>query len=493
MISQCVQKKIKEVDFLFEYEVKNRELDQLCLLAAYLEQKGYTVAFVNSWDALFHKPIPYKAKVLGISACYNDDVYNYFCSHAVKYDKVVNFQWEQLDINRVYDGTDALWVHSGIALKTRHVCWGEKQVDHLNKQMKISLDYLFDCGYLTLDFYRDEVKSVLPGRRELFERHGLDVRKKTILFVSSFALVGLPDSEEANTYQHKETRDFVYETAEKSQQMILEWLERLSKENPDLQVIYRPHPAEAENPLVIGIAEKTSNFYVIGEESIKNWINTCDILYNWQSTSMIEMFASRKPTFLLRPVHIPTEYDLPYYVEGRYSEINSYEMLEQSLHGDEGHIDFPIREEDLLSIYSITKEPAYQRTGDMLIQTLHDDNYSSRPVKRTIFDEVNEEHHNDNVTVKIKRVVRNNHLFQCVCHFLAPKIGNSSVGYKIKRIDRELTDKTARKQPASESERESNDYHRQKMLQNRVTNEEIRKRIKEFSIVLNEDFEYQCH
>ena len=488
MISHSVPNVVREVDFLFEYEVKNRELDQLCLLAAYLERKGYTVAFVNSWDALFHKPTPYKAKVLGISACYNDEVYNYFCSHAVQFDKVVNFQWEQVRINRVYDGTDALWVHSGAALKTRHICWGEKQIEHLSKQMKISREYLFDCGYLTLDFYRDKVKELLPTRRELFERHGLDARKKTVLFVSSFALVGLPESEEANTYQRKETRDFVYETAETSQRMILKWLERLSLENPDLQVIYRPHPAEAENPLVTGISERIGNFFVIGDESIKNWINTCDILYNWQSTSMIEMYASGKPTFLLRPVHIPTEYDLPYYIEGRYSEINNYELLAQSVQADAERRNFPVPEEDLLSIYSITEEPAYQRTGDLLIQTLHDHHYHSRPVKTTIFDEANGGHDNDNAAVRIKRAVRNNHLFQCACHFLAPRLGISPVAYKIKRIDRELTDKAAQKQSAFELEMESNEYHKQKMLQNQASYEEIRKRIEEYRNVLNEGF-----
>ena len=31
---------IRDVDFLFTYEVRNRELDSICLLGAYLEKKG---------------------------------------------------------------------------------------------------------------------------------------------------------------------------------------------------------------------------------------------------------------------------------------------------------------------------------------------------------------------------------------------------------------------------------------------------------------------
>ena len=32
---------MKKVDFLIEYEVKPREFDSMCLVAAYLKSKGY--------------------------------------------------------------------------------------------------------------------------------------------------------------------------------------------------------------------------------------------------------------------------------------------------------------------------------------------------------------------------------------------------------------------------------------------------------------------
>ena len=32
---------MRDVDFLFVYEVKNREMDSICLVGAYLEEKGY--------------------------------------------------------------------------------------------------------------------------------------------------------------------------------------------------------------------------------------------------------------------------------------------------------------------------------------------------------------------------------------------------------------------------------------------------------------------
>ena len=45
---------MREVDFLFVYEVRNREMDAVCLVGAYLEEKGYRVGYINTWDRLYH-------------------------------------------------------------------------------------------------------------------------------------------------------------------------------------------------------------------------------------------------------------------------------------------------------------------------------------------------------------------------------------------------------------------------------------------------------
>ena len=39
---------VKDVDFLFIYEVRNREIDSVCLLGAYLETRGYRVGYINT-------------------------------------------------------------------------------------------------------------------------------------------------------------------------------------------------------------------------------------------------------------------------------------------------------------------------------------------------------------------------------------------------------------------------------------------------------------
>ena len=330
------------------------------------------------------------------------------------------------------------------------------------------------------------MRSLLPKREQLFDKYGLDSSRKTLLFVSSFVLIGLPKSEPGNDYQQEETREYIYDVTEKSQKIILEWWEQLCREYPDIQVIYRPHPAESKNPAIQCIADRLDNFYVIADESIKKWISTCDALYNWQSTSMIEMYASGKPTFLLRPVHISTDYDLPYYVEGNYTEINQYKDLVESLQKSEGNVAFPIPDRDLLPIYSITDEPAYKRIGDYLIQTLFDHNYYSRPVKKTLFDMSEGENERCDISIRIKRVLRSNHMFQVACHYIAPRMGNSTLGNRIKKIDREVSEKKKQNQVAESLDNmASKEYHMQKMYQNRASSEEIRAQIDQYKAILH--------
>ena len=97
----------KHVDFLFVYEVKARELENICLLACELERRGYTTAIVNSWTMLKKKKDSgYSCDTLVISACYNDEVYRFFTGFARRYKKVFCLQWEQVPVNYSYESTE---------------------------------------------------------------------------------------------------------------------------------------------------------------------------------------------------------------------------------------------------------------------------------------------------------------------------------------------------------------------------------------------------
>ena len=468
MENNIVAANARQVDFLFEYEVKNREFDSICLVAAYLELQGYTTAFVNSWDSLYHKPMPYRAKVMVISACYNDSVYDYFCGHAYEFDKVVNLQWEQIHTNGLYNSKERTsWNYEGTVLNVRHICWGEKEIHYLIDRYAFRPEYLFNCGYIPLDFYRPELRLLSKNKKELYNKYNLSHSKKTLLFISSFSYVGLPKSEEA--IAEKEKIAEIRKIHGDSQKVIIDWFSRLLKNHPELQIVYRPHPSEADNEMLHKLALKNEGFFVIKDESIRNWILNCDVLYNWESTSVIEMYASNKKTCIIRPIEIPFEEDMPVFAKEKYHAITTYEELENSLNNDEWSI-FPGLNDELLDYYDIQDIPSFQRVGDLLINTFRDNQYHSRGVTNTIF---------DNATPKLLERIKENIKKSALFYILvrASKfiwMGNKTIKAKFEKI---------LEKDSKEMERHD-EYFREKGIQNRSTEEEIRETIDRYKQVL---------
>ena len=348
-----------KVDFLFEYEVKQRELDYNCLVAAYLKNKGYTVAFINSWSCLQKKPKPYAARVALISAGYDDATYDFFTGYIASFEKVVNMQWEQLRPNRLYQKHQKESLdYSGVGCEIKHVCWGHKEKEWLKNSFKIQENNLKVTGYIPLDFYRDKLSVLAIPRRELFEKYGLDPDKKTLLFVSSFSFVGLPDNEPhgSDEYYHMCMPIF-----RETQRILLLWFSKLAQENPDIQLIYRYHPAEKNNPEIEKLVKGRSNVFAIADERLFHWILAADKIYNWYSTSMVEMFCSKKDTYLLRPVALPYEIDIPVF-DGAQS-IKSYEQFSASALEPRMQ-KFPVDPQKILQWYDIGRQPAYARIGD---------------------------------------------------------------------------------------------------------------------------------
>ena len=371
---------IKDVDFLFVYEVRNRELDSICLLGAYLEKQGYKVAYINTWDSYFNRTPEYRAKVIVIPACYTSETYSFFTGQqALKFDKVVDMQWEQVLINMVtHSKVQTGWDFRGQALKTRHVSWGENNRNYLMERYGFTPDKTRVCGYLPLDLYRDEFRAATLSREELFGRFGLDPQKKTLLFISSFAEAGKPESEIKLLEGDRDELMENIRLQEISQETILEWFKQLAREDENIQIVYRPHPAEADKPALFESAKDIPNLHVIGGKSIRNWIMNCDILCNWQSTSMIELYASGKRTLLMRPVEIPFKLAMPIFEEGHYRAVHNYEELKEQI-GEENP-EFPIDKDVLLQFYSITDQPAYERVAKFMIDTLNDPDYHSEDI-----------------------------------------------------------------------------------------------------------------
>ncbi len=370
---------MKKVDFLFIYEVKNRELENITLLAAELERRGYTTAFLNSWTCLYNNFPSYDAEVCVLSACYNTPTYHYFTEHAARFKKVVNLQWEQVIKNGyAFSEVPTSWTFSGEGLKNRHICWGNNTKERLHHRFGVPYEYLKVCGHIALDFYKPEFKEFVIPREKLFTENGLDPNKKTALFIASFAIANMPDNLVA--ISSDTLKDTDVSTARKSQSDLIEWFKNIVPKYPDIQFIYRGHHSEASRPELKELSDTIPNFYCISNEAIKHWILACDKIYNWESTSAIEVYVADKQNFVLRPIELPWEVDLPLFKNADI--ITTEDGFDQSMSMPCDLPNQPYDKAVMEDYYDMDGGFTFHKLCDYLVDTYNDKKYSSHQYEK---------------------------------------------------------------------------------------------------------------
>lgn len=384
---------MRDVDFLFVYDVKNREFENISLLGAELERRGYKVGFQSFWHSYTHRfYTKYRTKVAVLATCYKDTVYRTFTGFVSAFDKVVNLQWEQVPPNNVLEGetpeqwANADWNSSGVLQhNVRYVSWGEQNRKRLLNVVGVEPANVTVTGYVTLDFYRWPLNNMLISRDKLFARYGLDPKKRTALFISSFVFAKMPKLNSVSPLMTDQAIDIFRTASIDSQSAFLTWAKQLLAE-PDaenVQIIYRPHPSEMKNPELQAMQRTTRGFFCIPDEAIKHWLNACDVIYNWNSTSAIEAYFSGKPTFVIRPVFMPRSSAMPIF--NNCSFVRTFEEFRQTLYyGDDPQVQaqYSMDINLLNEWYSVGETPAYIRVCDMLEQTIKDDGFHS-PVLET--------------------------------------------------------------------------------------------------------------
>lgn len=375
---------MRKYDFVFIYEVKNRELENICLLRYELEKRGYKVAFVSFWDDYFKRKMPLNTKVTIVSALYDNDFLRRMNFNVINCDKFVNMQWEQVVTNSEaakdssyadkLSGTKYFGV-SGLAKKAMHICWGENNYNRLVDQFGVPEKNLCITGHITLDFLRPELRNYYLNRYELLKKFNLPFDKKVCLFISSFSLANYPSGDLKNVgIADNAGRDMckTIELTQKSQKEVLLWIEKLLSENEDIVFIYRPHPAENNNINLVKMAKRYKNFYVIGDLSVKQWILCSDKIYTWMSTAIAEIYVAEKTCSILRPVQIPFDFDIQVYNNAKY--ITEYDDFKNTLDCD---MPFPIEETAFDKNYSIDKQyPTYKRICDWLEKIYENNEYN---------------------------------------------------------------------------------------------------------------------
>ncbi|MFA6308341.1 MAG: surface carbohydrate biosynthesis protein [Clostridia bacterium] len=452
----------KTVDFLFLYEIKPRELENICLLKYELEKRGYSVAFMNTWYYLNHKKPKYNVNVLVSHGLHNDIIYNFVRSYVKKVKKIVNMQWEQVLTNADEISKDTFFSFSGMANKVVHISWGEKNKSRLVNQCNIPEDHVKVTGQIALDFFRKEFKGYYLTRNELFEKYKIPTNKKVCLFISSFSYVNLPKSliQDENVILANDTNQFAFLSI-KSQEIIINWFKSIMDSNSNIVFIYRPHPAEANNPELVQLAKQYSNFFVISNCSVKQWIISCDMIYTWISTSLAEIYMSEKMCHILRPINIPVEREQTIFKNAKF--ITSYKDFVETF--QKTKCKFPLDVELLLSHYYIDKNEA---TYLKIIRVL-ENVYKTNDFKLPKFNK------QKNKSRKSYANIIKNAIGKSFVYTLIKSIALNS------KIDISVFNNIREREKVDE-----NDYRYQKQLQNFATEEEINYIINKFKRLLIE-------
>lgn len=375
-----------ELDFLLVYEHKVRELENLCLMKYELDRRGYKTKIIyvdDAQNALADFPI-YHTKVLCVMACYDNYTLFWHTKEFVKFDKVIDLQWENIVYPKDEQREGAYKNYWGIGKEVVHVSWGKQNVKRLLNAARLDERKVKLTGHVGMDFLRKPLSRYYISREELFAKYDIPMDKKVILFASPY-------------YGDALTQDYIagmcrafgddwleyYDFMCKSQKLVLDWFKKICTEFQDIVVIFRPHPG---HPSVMAsqVAEKCSNFRIISGESVKQWIIACDKVYTGNSSVVVEAFFAQKMCQLLFPLPTTPGFELQLIADSK--KIESYDEFYQSIVTEPE--EFPTPQESIEEIYLIDWEmPNYVKFANMAEEVLRDDYYRLTKKQRIAYKE----------------------------------------------------------------------------------------------------------
>lgn len=298
---------IKNIDYLIIYELKNREYETACLIKHFLEKKGYTVEITLGGYSL--RKYFYNPKVILTPFFYKTKdsmVFNSFWTK--KRRPVINMQYEQV----LSESTDSAGYYNpkGEAQNVMYISWGENSTKRLREQYKLDNNHITQTGNLSVVLNDPIFKSIYFEKRDIGEKFNLDSNAEWHMFISSFTYSTLNKEElDRILRDFPDEKDF-YEIMIKSRPIVLEWLESYCIKNPNKEVIYRLHPHEYLDKTLEDMQNRLLNFHCIRDLSIRQWIFVADTFSTWFSTSVVDLFFSKKKFVVLRPINIPQRYEV---------------------------------------------------------------------------------------------------------------------------------------------------------------------------------------
>lgn len=377
---------MKQLDFLFIYEHKVRELENLCLMKYELDRRGYKteIIYINDAENALSPKILYKTKVLCMMACYHNKTLRWHVKDFIEFEKIIDLQWENIVYPKDEHRVGAYKNYRGIGKDVVRVSWGKQNETRLLETAQMDPEKVKVIGHVGMDFLRYPLSRYYISRKELFDKYGIEQGKKVILFASPYYGDNLSQQyidDMCNRFGDNWV-DYYHFMCE-SQKIVLKWFEQLCTENKDTIIIFRPHPGHP-SLMADAMAEKYENFKVIGLESVKQWIVSCDKVFTGNSSVVVEAFFAKKDCQLLFPLETTDGFELKLIEDS--TKIRTYSEFEKAV--GENNNPFPTPRESIEEIYLVDwKEPSYIKFANMAEEVLNSNYYCLSKKQLTDFKE----------------------------------------------------------------------------------------------------------
>jgi surface carbohydrate biosynthesis protein len=288
----------RDLDILIFIEHLNRELDTALLLKILLSRRGYSVKLASVFYDLWESVATLRPKLLIVPWAYTEvRKYCRFEPQPGEGLRILNLHHEQLGVEGHMESHMA---PKGEAKKVFHLAWGVR-FDRILRSRGVPSGLIFRTGSPRLDFLRPDMRHFSPGRETLSVLYGLDPAKRWVLVVGNFSLVSVSERfVREKVRQGRKEYPAAVERARWLYRRTLDWMQRLAEESLDIEVIYRPHPAERLTPELVERVGRVPRLKLIAEGPIGDWILQAGSVFVWSSTSSVDALAADRPVFALR-------------------------------------------------------------------------------------------------------------------------------------------------------------------------------------------------
>ena len=410
-------------DVLLTYEIKNREIENLCLIKYELERRGYSVKLRMQYDTFFRHHRPIDAKLIVVPGYYRERAQFYSASHTVRTDKILNIMWEQVRNTKEENNSDSIFSIKDWGRVASHIAWGSFTRDQLINKCGCDPSHVFMTGHVTLDFLRKPLIRYYATREELLPAFDIPCDKKAHLFISSLSYADgdmrilKNSSMGATETEGLQFKQFCLDTRNE----LLSWFEKVLEEDENNVIIYRPHPEEKGDSRLFDLAKRQDRFFVINERSVKQWIIACDKIYTWKSTSVAEVMALGKSFNVLRPLPISAENDIGIFSNMKH--ISTLDEFSQVFFSEEQNIDAQLIDNIKKYYYIPENKCTYELICDAIEQIIHDDSYKiDPPFKNPLL----KWYYPERMKNVLKRLIANSKL--CEKYHMGNKFKNNIIG-----------------------------------------------------------------